>query len=92
MNEEKMIWVFNGANGRFPNGIFYKKHDAEVYIKNYGLSGVLTLYPIGKGIYEWAIENDYFIPKSDTQRTPEFIQKFSGAMLEHYHYENGVLE
>ena len=31
----------------------------------------------------------HFAPKRDDQRTPQFIQRFSSATQEHYHYEDG---
>ena len=88
----KNIWVFNGANSRFPSGIFMEKELAEHWIKKHKLTGTLTLYPINKGVYDWAIEQGNFTPSKDHEYTSSFIQKFSSASQEHYHYSEGFLE
>ena len=46
-----------------------------------------TRYPLGEGIYDFAIRKAYFTPKKEYQFSPKFISKFSCASLEHYHYE-----
>ena len=53
---------------------------------------MLTLYPLDTGVYEWAIENDIFTPKEEHQFNPSFIQRFTSASMEHYHFENGEEE
>ncbi len=90
-NQIKKVWVFNGANGKFPSGVFTKKEHAENWIKKYKLSGLLTLYPLDHGVYDWAIANDFFSIKKEHEKQPEFIQRFSSASQEHFHYENGEL-
>mgnify|MGYP001549118466 CR=1 FL=1 len=84
------IWIFNGAGGRFPSGCFSTKEMADKWINKHLLTGCLTRYPIDKGFYEWAIENEFFTPKKEEHKTSKFIQKFSCAGAEHYHYEDGV--
>ena len=86
------VWVFNGTKSSFPAAVFCKMEEAEIWIAKYRLSGVLTLYPLDIGIYDWAIGNGYFTPNGDNQSSPEFIQKFTSAIQHHYHYENGVRE
>ncbi len=86
------VWVFNGSNSKFPSGIFTEKEIAETWIKKYRLSGILTRYPLDEGVYDWAISNGSFSIKKGEETTPEFIQKFSSASQEHYHYENGSLD
>ena len=86
------IWIFNGASGRFPSGVFSSGEKAKKWILDHKLSGVLTEYPIDTGVYDWAINNDFFCPKKDKERTPEFIQKFSCAQQKHYHFEDGELD
>ena len=83
------MWVFNGASATFPSGVFSSREKAEAWIQLHGLTGVLTRYPIDIGVYEWTIEVGAFKPKRDDQTTPQFIQRFSSASQEHYHYENG---
>lgn len=89
MNEIKEVWIFNGANAKFPSAVFAIKEDALDWIKKYGLTGVLTKYPVGISAYEWAIESGNFKVKSERDSTPEFIGKFSSAAQEHMHFENG---
>lgn len=86
------VWLFNGANSKFSSGVFSSKEKAEDWIKKYRLSGVLTLYPIDQGVYDWAIANNSFSVKNEHEKQSEFIQKFSSATQEHYHYENGELD
>jgi hypothetical protein len=86
------IWVFNGADSTFPGGVFIEKKIAEKWITEHQLTGVLTLYPINKGVYDWAIEQGAFSPTKDYQYKPSFIEKFNSASQEHYHYLDGALE
>ncbi len=80
------MWVLNcGEN--FPAGIFETKEKAEEFIEKYGLSGTLTKYPVNKIVYDWAIENEYFKPKSEWHKESGFIGTFSSAHQEHYHYD-----
>ena len=86
------IYVFQGSGARLCTAVFSSMDKAEAWIKKYGLSGLLTKYPLNEGVYDWAIENHYFTPKNEQQKTPVFIQKFSSASLEHFHYESGERE
>ncbi|MCG8294644.1 DUF7710 domain-containing protein [Pseudomonas entomophila] len=88
----KEVWVFNGAEGRFPSAVFLELGDAEEWIKNNGLSGVLTKYPVGISVYDWAVENGHFRIKNEKEKSSAFIQKFSSAAQEHFHFENGSSE
>src|SRR5579859_7766030 len=86
------IWVFNGEGGRFPSGVFSTKEKAQEWILINGLTGTLTGYPMDVGIYDWAISHDFFSPKKEREKSPEFIQRFSCAQQSHLHFENGKLE
>ena len=88
----KEVWVFNGAEGRFPSAVFLELGGAEEWIKNNGLSGVLTKYPVGISVYDWAVKNGHFCIKSEKEKFSVFIQKFSSAAQEHFHFENGSSE
>jgi len=58
------IWVFqNTLAGRFAGGLLTSVERAEEWIKKNRLSGVLTLYPVDVGVYEWAIDQGLFTPK-----------------------------
>jgi hypothetical protein len=87
---QEKIFVFNNPNhSRFSGGVFSDKIIAEKWIKKNLLSGVLTIYPLNVGVYEWAIEKDFFFAKTEQQKSSDFIGGFSSASQEHYHYENG---
>ena len=87
----KYLWVFNGAFARFPCAVYTTRCNAEGDIKRFGMTGVLTKYPIDMTVFEWAINKDKFIPSEEQRTSPEFVQRFSSASLEHYHYENGEI-
>lgn len=55
MNQINEVWVFNGANGRFPSAVFTNKKYAEDWISKHMLYGILTLYPLNQSVYDWAI-------------------------------------
>lgn len=82
-------WIFNGPKGQFPSGVFSSRETAEAWIHQHGLSGTLTAYPVDVGVYDWALAGGHFTPKRDDQLGPDFIQRFSSATQEHYHYEQG---
>jgi hypothetical protein len=83
------VWVFNGNKGNFPGGVFSKKEIADAWIGKYRLSGTLTKYPVDEGVYDWSLANGSFKIKKEDQTKPEFIQRFSSASQEHYHYIDG---
>ncbi|AWV89876.1 DUF7710 domain-containing protein [Bradymonas sediminis] len=85
------LWVFNGACARFPCGVFSTRKLAETEIERFGLTGVLTEYPLDMTVFEWAVTEELFAPSEEQQNSPEFIQRFTSAHLEHYHYEDGEL-
>jgi hypothetical protein len=86
------IWIFMGEGARFPSGVFISEENANKWIKEHELSGVLTQYPLEISTYDWAIKNYYFSPKKAHETSKEFIQKFTCASQKHYHYENGERE
>ena len=85
----QFVWIFNGVKSNFPSAVFRHLSDAETWITNHSLSGVLTRYPLDIGAYDYAISRGIFTPKNADQETPLFIGKFSSASFEHYHYEDG---
>lgn len=84
MNE---VWVFHGAGGRFTSGVFASQAQAEEFITRYRLTGCLTKYPVGISTYDWAIEQQFFTPKKPAHYEAGFIQRFTDASQEHYHYD-----
>lgn len=87
---EFWIWVFHGAGASLSSAVFSDIKNAEEWIEINKISGTLTKMPCDKSIYQWAIEYNFFHPKNDNQKTGKFIQKFSSAYLEHYHYTDGI--
>ena len=83
------VWVFNGPRSQFPSGVFSALSSAESWIALNGLSGTLTRYPIDVGVYDWAVRLGHFKPRRDDQSDAAFIERFSSASQEHYHFENG---
>ena len=83
------VWIFNGGENSFPSAVFTARATAEHWIRKLSLSGTLTCCPVDISVYDWVIEKDYFKPKKEYQSSPRFIQSFSSAYMEHFHYENG---
>jgi hypothetical protein len=86
------VWVFNGNGNAFPSGVFTTRERAEAWIAANGLGGMLTKYPLDLSVYEFAIENGWFTPSRDDHRSPAFIQRFTSASQEHYHYDASLAE
>ena len=86
MNE---VWIFNGENSYLPSAAFSSLEKAEEWILANKVSGILTSYPIDESLYDWALRAEYFAPKKDYQKEAKFIQRFTSAYRDHYHYENG---
>ena len=81
------VWVFNAEGGRFPGAVFSTASKAEEWIAQYGLSGVLTAYPLDVSAYDWAVREGHFRPKAD--KGAGFVGKFTSAYQEHHHYAHG---
>lgn len=89
ISRRQTVWVFNGSNSSFPSGIFTTRELAEAWIESHHLNGTLTEYPVDISAYDHAIEKNWFTPKSDGHQQPLFIQRFTSASQDHYHYEHG---
>lgn len=87
--KQDTVWIFHGESGRFASGIFTSLGKAMSWISNHKLTGLLTEYPIDEGVFDWAIQNGYFEIKNEKHSEPKFIQSFTTASQEHYHFENG---
>lgn len=83
------VWVFCGSRATFPSGVFPSKESADSWIRKNLLTGTLTEYPVGVGVYDWAVQGGLFNPKKPEHSLPQFIQSFSSASQKHFHYENG---
>lgn len=85
----RWVWSFHGEGAVFDTAVFESKSSADEWITRYRLTGTLTKMPLGVSSYDWAIAEGVFMPKQDHQKTGKFIQRFSSASLEHWHYEDG---
>ena len=81
------VWVFHGVGGCFTSGVFASREQAEAFINRYRLAGILTKYPVGISAYDWAIEEKLFEPRKPEHYEAGFIQRFTTASQEHYHYD-----
>jgi hypothetical protein len=84
-----MVYVFNGSKASFPSGVFVDRDSAIAWISENKLSGTLTEYPVGIGVYDWAIQGGYFTPQRADKETPHFIERFTSGRQWHRHFENG---
>ncbi len=51
------------------------------------MSGVLTWYPVGKTVYNHVVDERLFAAKDYADG--KFVQSFTSAFLDHYHFEDG---
>lgn len=89
MKSIEQVWVFHGAQAQFTSGVFVSLEQADAAIRQFGLSGILTRYPVGTLVYPWAIQQGIFKVKKPEQESAGFIGQFTSASQEHYHYEDG---
>lgn len=87
-SEQMKVWVFCGPKSAFPSGVFHSQDEAEAWIAKHRLTGTLTEYPVGIGVYEWAIEGGHFTPRKPEHFAAKFIQGFSSASQTHHHYDH----
>lgn len=88
VNTMENVWVFNGNGAACPSAVFGTREKAEHWINANGVQGMLTKYPIDISVYDFAILHGWFTPQHVDQRSSEFIQRFTSASQEHYHYDN----
>ncbi len=77
------VWVFGAVETTFPSGVFPDEDSGRAWIRRHGLSGVLTRYPVGTGMYDVAVATGAF------RRDAAFIQRFSDDCQPHVHFEDG---
>tara|TARA_B100001964_G_C13806321_1_gene411029 strand:+ start:143 stop:424 length:282 start_codon:yes stop_codon:yes gene_type:complete len=85
----RFVWVFCGQETRFPSGVFEQKENATQWIGDNRLTGTLTAYPLGVAVYDWAISEGFFEVTKEKHKSPNFIQGFTSASMQHYHYKDG---
>lgn len=87
---ESTVWVFVAAQARFPSGVFRTVGEAEEWITRHQLSGLLTEYPVGVGVYDWATSSGHFRPRPDKVIDAAFVGGFTSGAMSHHHYEDGA--
>lgn len=87
---ESTVWVFVAPGATFPSGVFNSLDQTDQWVAEFGLSGVLTEYPVGVGAYDWAVARGLFTPKPTKVIDAAFIGRFTSAAMPHFHYEDGV--
>jgi hypothetical protein len=88
-SEKQDTWVFVASGAMFPGGLFSTLDAAEEWITRHELTGVLTLYPVDIGAYDWAVQRGAFTPKKPQHTSSHFVGRFTSALMQHHHYENG---
>jgi hypothetical protein len=79
----------SGTQANFPGGVFSTHENAEAWISEWKLSGILTLYRVDVGAYDFAIANGHSKPSKPEHCTSDFIGRFAGGDT-HFHYEDGA--
>lgn len=90
MNDEVLeVWVFHGARAQFASGVFATQQAAEKWIAEHRLTGILTAYPVGIGVYDWAVGSGAFKVTKEKHQTSQFIGGFTSGTQRHLHFEDG---
>jgi hypothetical protein len=84
------VWVFMGEGATHPCAVFATKERADEWIRQWKVTGTLTAYPLDQSVYDWAIAGRHFHPTHPSHTEPTFVQRFSSAYAEHYHYDRGA--
>lgn len=71
--QDLSVWIFVATRATFPAGVFCSLDQADTWIKAHQLSGIVTEYPIGWGVYDWAVSNGFFRPPSNKVIDGTFI-------------------
>lgn len=89
LEQRDEVWIFQGSGASFPSGVFVDEAQARAWIRAQQLTGLLTKYPLGQGVFDWAVQQGYFTPKKPEHHSAKFIGRFTSAAMEHYHFEDG---
>lgn len=81
------VYVFHGEKAKFAAAVFTDFVAAEKAIRKDKLSGMLTFYPLNETVFEYTVRKQLFSPSGN--ENGDYISRFTSAVLEHYHYENG---
>ncbi|MEO9477236.1 MAG: hypothetical protein ABJG41_16945 [Cyclobacteriaceae bacterium] len=96
VQQNKTVWIFNGAGGQLPSGVFEELEEAKNWINENLLTGTLTECPINIGVFDWAEQADLINMKpeklDEKRNDPFFVGTFTTASMNHFHFENGQQE
>lgn len=85
--QNNFVWLFNSnlrVGLELPSGVFLTKENAQKWIDELGLKGLLTPYPIDISVYDWAIQNQFFTPQVSEHYSPAFIASFISNYYRQY--------
>ncbi|MDQ9021378.1 hypothetical protein RFI02_09700 [Acinetobacter sichuanensis] len=88
----KNVYIFQGERAAFSSAVFSNIVQATEWIEKNNLSGILTEYILDYPVYDWAVDQGYFKPKSEIDCSSQFIGRFSSAYQKHWHYIHGKTE
>ena len=91
MTSNNSVWIFVAENAPFPSGVFDTAETGEAWVTKHNLSGTLTEYIVGTGVFEWAVAEGAFMPKPGRIIDARFVGRFTSAAMRHRHYEDGRL-
>ena len=83
------VYVFHGEGAPFAAAVYSTLEEAKSDIASNALSGMLTLYPVDKTVYDHVVDAGLFEGKENPEAN--YIQRFTSAAMEHYHFVDGVL-
>lgn len=63
--KHEYVWIFLGAGGWMPSGVFSDYYSAVDWIIKYSLSGYLGKFPVDIGVFDWAIQKEIHVPSED---------------------------
>lgn len=84
------VFVFSQMGGNSPGGVFSTRENAETWIQHHQLTGVLSVYPLDVGVFDWAAQEGLIKAHFIQSAPPDVIAGFC-SHLEHYHYRNGEM-
>lgn len=83
------VWIFHGEGAPFASGVFRSERDGLRWATKWGVTGILTEYPVGDGCYDIAVRDGHFRPTKPHHGTSDHVGKFSPGWTRHVHIDPG---